>query len=312
MKHMKKVLTILLVLAMVLSIAACGKSGDKKEEPKKEGTEQKATKNKIKVGMVTDIGGINDRSFNETSWKGLEAFKAETGNEITYVESAQASDYVKNINTIVDQDVNFVWGIGYALGGDIETVAKQNPNVHFATVDWAYGTDKDGKQIEIPKNLTGVMFKAQEPSFLVGYIAGLTTETNKIGFVGGQKGFIIDQFEYGFRAGVKEAAKELGKEITVEVQYAESFQDAAKGKGIASKMYAGGADIVFHAAGGVGIGVIEAAKEADKKVIGVDMDQSHLAPKHVLTSALKRVDFATKDLSTKLANGEEIGGKNVV
>lgn len=308
MKNMKRILSLLLVMIMVLSLVACGQ---KKENSDKPTAEKQTTKNKVKVGMVTDTGGINDRSFNETSWKGIQEYKDITGNEITYVESAHADDYKKNIENLVDQEAGMVWGIGYALGDHILLAARQNAKVHFANIDWAYGEDQNGKY-EIPKNLTGIIFKAQEPSFLVGYIAGLTTETNKVGFVGGQRGFIIDQFEYGFRAGVKEAAKELGKQIEVDVQYAESFTDAAKGKGIAGKMYATGSDIVFHAAGGVGVGVIEAAIEANKKVIGVDTDQAHLAPKNMLTSALKRVDFATRDLSLKFANGEEIGGKNFV
>ena len=184
----------------------------------------------------------------------------------------------------------------------ILNAAKTNKDVNYAIVDNSYG-DKT------PDNVTGVMFSAQEPSFIVGYIAGKTTKTNRVGFVGGINSPIIDQFQYGYQAGVLYAAKELGKTINVDVQYAESFSDASKGKAIANKMFSSGCDIVFHAAGGAGVGVIDAAKEANKFAIGVDRDQSYLAPDNVLTSALKLVNVAVEKVSTEAMNGTKIGGK---
>jgi basic membrane protein A and related proteins len=160
--------------------------------------------------------------------------------------------------------------------------------------------------------MIGVVFKAEQPSFLVGYIAGKMTETDKIGFVGGIEGDVIWGFDYGFQAGVKYAANELGKDIEVLSQYADSFGDAAKGKSIATNMYQQGMDIVFHAAGGVGDGVIEAAKEQDKWVIGVDRDQNYMAPDHVLTSAMKRVDVGVYNVTKELKEGNYEGGKTVV
>ena len=127
--------------------------------------------------------------------------------------------------------------------------------------------------------------------------------------MGGIKNPVIDKFEFGYQAGVFQAAKELGKTINVDVQYAESFSDASKGKAIANKMFSSGCDIVFHAAGGTGVGVIDAAKEANKFAIGVDRDQSYLAPDNVLTSALKLVNVAVEKLSTEALNGTKIGGK---
>ena len=136
----------------------------------------------------------------------------------------------------------------------------------------------------------------------------MTTKVNRVGFIGGMKSVVIDQFEYGYRAGVAYAAKKLGKNIDVKIQYAESFTDSAKGKAIAIKMF-DECDVIFHAAGGAGVGIIEAAKEKGSYAIGCDMDQSFLAPKNVLTSSIKDVGKAVKTVSTSLKNGDKIGGK---
>jgi basic membrane protein A len=252
--------------------------------------------------MVTDTGGVNDQSFNQLSWEGLQKLAEDVpGVEVNYSESKQESDYATNLDKAADDGNELIWGVGYAMAGAIETASKQNPDISYAIIDNNYET--------VPKNVTCVVFRAQEPSFLVGYVAGKTTKTGKVGFVGGQKSGVIDQFEYGYKAGVEYAAHELNKKIEVVSQYAESFVDSAKGKAIAKSMYSGGCDIVFHAAGNVGVGVIEAAKEADKFAIGVDKDQSFLAPENVLTSALKRVDTAVEEVSKDAIDGKEIGGK---
>lgn len=321
----KRILSLLLALVLVFSLVACStKPNETKEENNTEtlvesnketqGESEETTKEPEEsadltgktVGMVTDTGGINDESFNQTSWAGLNELEAKTGAKASYVQSEQEADYSANLNQLVDANTDLVWGIGYLLAGSVETVSKQAPDTNFAVIDNAY------ENPESLPNVTGVVFKAEQPSFLVGYIAGHTTKTNKVGFVGGMKGVVIDQFEYGYRAGVLEAAKELGKEITVDIQYADSFNDEAKGKSIATRMFNDGSDIVFHAAGGVGKGVIEAAKELNKFAIGVDADQSGLAPKNVLTSALKKVDVAIYDLSKRLLSGEKLGGQTVV
>ena len=151
----------------------------------------------------------------------------------------------------------------------------------------------------------------QEPSFVVGYIAARTTKTGKVGFVGGISSALIDQFEYGYRGGVAFANKENNTNVEVSAQYAESFSDAAKGKAIANSMYSDGCDVVFHAAGGVGTGVIEAAKDANKLAIGVDRDQAYLAPENVLTSALKRVNVAIVEISEKILKDGQKGGTTI-
>ena len=184
-------------------------------------------------------------------------------------------------------------------GGAVSEAAELNPEQKYACIDAFFPEPTD--------NLIGVLFKEQEPSFLVGYIAGKMTETNKVGFVGGVAFDVIFRFEYGFRAGVKYA----NPDCEVDVQYAGDFNDIAKGKAIANQMYANGADIVFHAAGSTGIGVIEAAQENDKWVIGVDQDQNHLAPDNVITSAMKRVDNAIFNVLEALAKDEFEGGQNI-
>lgn len=309
----KRIIALLLATTMLVSLTACGtkKEAEKdttegtttEETTQEDTTAEEDTTEKVafSAGMVTDTGGVNDQSFNQSAWEGLQNLQKNTGADISYLESTQETDYAPNLDKQVDEGKNLIWGIGFAMADAIITASETNPDVNFAIIDNAYETT--------PENVTGVMFRAQEPSFVVGYIAGLSTKTGKVGFVGGMKGNIIDQFEYGYRAGVDYAAKELGKEITVDVQYAESFSDSAKGKAIATKMFSSDCDIVFHAAGGVGVGVIEAAKEAGKFAIGVDRDQAYLAPENVLTSALKLVNVAVELVSTEALNGTTIGGQ---
>ena len=315
---MKKIVAFLLAVVMAASATACASgtaassaaassavadttaASSAAAESKAEAAST-AAKTDFKVAMVTDTGGVNDQSFNQSAWEGLQQLGKDTGVIVKYSESKQESDYATNLDKAADDGNNLIWGIGFAMADAITNTAKSNPDISYAIIDNAY--DKT------PSNVTGVVFRAQEPSFLVGYIAAKTTKTNKLGFVGGMTGAVIDQFEYGYRAGVAYGAKELGKKITVDVQYAESFSDSAKGKAIAQRMYSDGCDIVFHAAGGVGVGVIQAAKEANKLVIGVDKDQAYLAPKNVLTSAMKLVSKAIELVSKDAVDKKEIGGK---
>jgi len=297
---MRKGIVLGLTAAMVLSLTACG--GGKTETTKAQ-KETSGGKSSFSVAMITDTGGINDQSFNQSAWEGLTELKNKTGAEVNYIESKQASDFVTNLERLGDSGANLLWGVGYACADAVLEAAGSNPDIQYAIIDNAYENT--------PSNVTGVMFRAQEPSFLVGYVAGRTTQTGKVGFVGGISSGLIDQFQFGYEAGVKYAAKELGKDIDISVQYAESFSDAAKGKAIAARMYSDGCDVIYHAAGGTGTGVIEAAKEADKWVIGVDRDQAYLAPENVLTSALKLVGKAVQEVSEEAMNGKEIGGKTL-
>ncbi len=256
---------------------------------------------KLKFAMVTDVGGVNDQSFNQSAWEGLQRVEKDFGIKVAYKESKQDADYAPNMETLTDAGFDLIWGIGFLMGDAIKATAQINPDQKYAIIDFAYGP-------ETPKNVTGVVFQEEQPSFLVGYIAGKMTKTNKIGFVGGIKFPLIERFEYGYMAGARMA----NPKCEVLSQYAESFTDAAKGKAIANNMYQKGADIVFHASGGVGDGVIEAAKEKGKWAIGVDKDQNFLAPDNVLTSAMKRVDNAIYDVGRKLKDDQWKGGETMV
>lgn len=279
MKH------VFVVAALAVLLSACAQEGESSA---------------IKIAMVTDVGGVNDQSFNQSAWEGLQRAQLELGIKASYVESNQDADYVPNIQSLMDAKNQLIWGIGFKMGQAIYEAAKNNPDYKFAIIDFAYDNT--------PNNLIGVVFKAEEASFLVGYIAGKMTKTNTVGFVGGIKGNVIDGFDYGYHAGVNFA----NPQVRILRQYAESFTDAAKGKVITLEMYRQGADIVYHAAGGVGDGVIEAARESNRWAIGVDRDQNYLAPNNVLTSAMKRVDNAIYNIAKELVEGRWPGGNTIV
>ena len=254
----------------------------------------------VNVGMVTDVGGINDQSFNQSAWEGLQRAKKELGAKVSYQESKQDADYPANLETLYDAGNDLIWGIGFKMGDTILKAAKQNPNQKYAIIDYTYG-DKT------PPNVIGVVFAAEEGAFLAGYIAAKMSKTNSIGFVGGMSVPVVHAFQYGFKAGAKFA----NPKITILEQYAESFTDAAKGKAIANQMLSKDADVVFQAAGAVGDGVIEAVKEKNKMAVGVDRDQNYLAPKNVITSSMKRVDNAIFNVVSDLAKGNFKGGTTI-
>lgn len=261
------------------------------------GKDNSETDETIKIGMVADVGGINDRSFNQSAYEGLKKAEKELGIEVQVVESKQQSEYISNIEELVDGGMDLVIGVGNTMKDAIEEQAKNYPDQQFAIVDESYDT--------IPSNVTPILFKEQEAAYLEGLIAGRMTKTNNVGFIGGMKNPIIERFEYGYKAGVNES----NKDAKVQVQYANAFNDQAKGKSIASQMYHSDTDVILTAAGDTGLGVIEAAKEKSKYVIGVDRDQSEVAPENVLSSALKRVDMAVYDISKNLVEGKLNGGE---
>ena len=275
---LKKILSVILAVTMVLSLAACG------------GTET-VGKGKIKVGMVTDTGGVNDGSFNQSSWEGLQRAGKELGIEVNYLESKNDSDYAANIETFIDEGCDLIIGVGFMLSDAIGKAAVANPDQKFAIIDDSTNADK--------ANVACLMFEAAQASYLVGYAAGLTTKSDNVGFVLGMSSPVMHEFGYGYTAGVLDA----NPNAKVQMSDANSFSDPGQGKSNATAMITNGADIIFHAAGGTGLGVIEACKEANIKAIGVDSDQSALAPENIITSALKRVDNASYDVAKAVLEG---------
>ncbi len=293
-----------LVLAAGTLLGACGKADDTNEGATGGGKEEEKP---FTVAMVTDVGGVDDKSFNQSAWEGLQAFGKENNLEegtkgYTYLQSKSDADYSTNLNTLARQDFDLIYGIGFMMEGAVDEIAQQQKESNFAIVD---------AEVKQP-NVASILFKEQEASFLAGVAAAMATKTNKIGFIGGIEGAVIERFEAGFVAGVKAA----NPDATVDVQYAGAFDKAELGQTISSTMYSAGADVVFHAAGGTGNGLFKEASDLKKKdpareiwAIGVDRDQSDMGPDVVLTSALKRVDVAVQDLATKSKEGNFPGGE---
>lgn len=263
------------------------------------GTNESAENDKITVAMITDVAGVNDQSFNQSAWEGLQQAEKELGVEVKYLESKQDSDYATNIETLVDEDVDLILGVGMKLSDAIKEGAELYPDQNFVIVD---------EELTDISNVKSILFNAQESAYLAGLVAGKTTKTDNVGFIGGMQLPTVDTFKYGFMAGVKA----VNPDATIQVQYANSFTDQAKGKAIANQMYSNGADIVFTCGGDVGTGSIEAAKENGKFAIGVDRDQSDLAPENVLTSAIKRVDVGVYETVKAYLDGTFEGGTTTI
>ena len=299
---MKKILAIALSLAMVLALAACGgttstaPSGSESAPAK--GSEAAPEENKVyKIGMVTDVGGVNDQSFNQTSWEGLQALAAEDPSfEVKYLESATDADYSVNIETFLDEEYDLIICVGYMLAEATREAALANPEQKFAIID-------DSTNADLP-NVACLMFDQNVASYLVGIVAGMATESNVVGYVQGMVSESMNQFAVGFISGVLDT----NPEATVLQYNANSFGDSALGNTAAVNMITNGADVIYHAAGGTGGGVIEACKDAGIYAIGVDTDQSPIAPEYVITSAMKRVDTAAQDISKSVKEGTFTAG----
>ncbi|WP_307251795.1 BMP family lipoprotein [Croceifilum oryzae] len=284
---MKRWLGSLVAVSLVATLAVgCGGNKDK---------DKGTAKGDFSVGLVTDTGGLNDESFNQSANMGVQKAKNDLKVDVKAQESKKDEDYVPNLTRFAKDKRNLIWGIGFKFDKAIPEVAEKFKDSKFAIVDSNLG----GK---IPSNVVAVTFKDEEGSFLAGVAAGLTTKSNQVGFIGGMSSPTIKKFEAGFTAGVKQA----NPKATVKVVYAESFSDATKGRSLAKSLYDGGADVVYHAAGGVGKGLFDEVKsrQAGKYwAIGVDMDQSRLAPEHTLTSMVKRVDVATFEITKQAKEG---------
>ncbi len=312
MKNRKFLISFILLLSVSMLLAACGGGDDSKEDKE---TSDSAEETNFTAAMVTDVGGVDDKSFNQSAWEGLQEWGKEHGLEkgtdgFDYAQSADDSDYLPNLTRLVKNDFDVVFGIGFLLQDAIEEIAEQNPDNNFAIVDTLAEGD----------NVASITFAEHEGSFLVGVAAAMKTETDKLGFIGGVDSDLINKFEAGFVAG----AKSVNPDIEVDIQYAEDFNATDKGKLIATNMYNSGADVIYHAAGGTGNGLFAQAKDMKQNdpdaniwVIGVDRDQHEEGKMEdgssvTLTSMVKRVDISVQEVSNLAMDGKFPGGEEIV
>src|ERR671936_3093594 len=273
---------LLALLGTVVLLAGCGGGGNKNAATTTTG---KSGSN-VKLGLVTDVGGLNDRGFNHLSYVGLQRAQRDLGVQTRVYQANSTQQYVPNLTTFARQKYNLTIGVGFTEAEAIDTAAHNFPNSKFAIVD----VDQTTEQHK-PANLLGLLFREQETGYLVGYLAGLEAKRlpgpDVIGSVGGQKQPPVDRFIAGYQAGAKAADPGI-KTLN---GYSQDFSDQAKCKQVALNQIEQGAVVVFQVAGGCGLGALDAAKEKHVWGIGVDADQSFLGP-HILTSAVKRVDTA--------------------
>ncbi len=278
---MKKFLSLVLALCMVLTVVSFASAESKT----------------VKIGMVTDVGGVNDKSFNQTSWEGLQALAAEDPSfEVNYLESKTDADYQTNINTFIEEGYDLIICVGYMLADATREAAQDNPEQLFAIID-------DSTNADLP-NVACLMFAQEQASYLVGLVAGSVTQSKTVGYVQGMVSDSMNLFGIGYITGVLEACPDA----TVLQYNANNFGDIAGGTTAAKDMITKGADVIYHAAGGTGLGVINACDEEGIWAIGVDTDQAPLAPEHVITSAMKRVDTASQDISKAVKAGTFTAG----
>ena len=269
-----------------LALASCKTAGDP------------APASGTSVGLVFDIGGRGDNSFNDSAARGIEKAKAELGIAAEELEPGDGADRESALRQLAAKKHELVLGIGFLFTDDVDAVAKDFPHKKFACIDYTTGGDR-----VVPPNVAALKFKEEEGSFLVGALAALVSKTGTVGFVGGMEIPLIHKFEAGFVAGAKAARPD----VKVIVKYAgvtgDAFKNPAKGKELAIAIYSQGADVIFHASGATGQGVFAAAQEQKKLAIGVDSDQYALAPGSVLTSMVKRVDIAVFDTIKSVKDG---------
>jgi basic membrane protein A len=262
----------------------------------------------VKVGIVFDVGGRGDKSFNDGAYIGAERAARELGAQIRFVEPGEGSDREAGLRLLAAQGMDLVIGVGFIFTDDLNGLALEYPNTRFAGVDFALKTDDKGNVVPPPANLAAIKFREEQGSFLVGALAALVSKTHRVGFVGGMDIPLIHKFEAGFRAGVMHACPTC----RVTAQYAgvtpEAFRNPGRGKELALSQYNSGADVIFHASGSTGLGVFEAARATGKLAIGVDADQYAEAPGYVLTSMVKGVDNAVFDVIQRTRDGQFRGG----
>lgn len=295
---MRKWVVTFVTLTLLATLVACG------PKPTPEKT--------FRVGMVTDVGGIDDKSFNATSWQGMELAKQELGVDVAYLESQQQADYAANITQFIDQGYDMIVTVGFLLGDDTKKFAEQNPNVKFAIVDFAYDPP-------IP-NVLGLTFATDEAAFLAGYLAAGMTQTGKVGTFGGIKIPPVTIFMVGFEYGVNYYNQKHGTNVQVlgwntakdEGLFVGNFESTDDGRRAGEDLIAEGADIIMPVAGPVGLGTAAAVKDhPGTMLIGVDTDWCVSAAEYcpvVLTSVMKNMHIAVRDAIKMAKEGTFQGG----
>ncbi len=292
---MKRLIPLLLVVA--LAATACGSK-------KSAQTTTAVPPAAFKVGLSTDIGGLNDRSFNHLAYLGLQKAAADLGVKTRVVQSVSPADYIPNLSALAKQGYDLVIGVGFTEIDALKAVAKQFPKTHFAIVDVA-NADEGGL-----KNVEGLLFKEQEAGYLAGYAAGLAAKQRggkAVSSVGGQKQPPVDRYIAGYQAGAQAAFPG----VRTLNGYSQDVENQAKCKEVALNQIAAGSVVVFQVAGGCGLGALDAANEKAVWGVGVDADQGYLGT-YVLTSALKRVDTSVFDAIRDAKAGHFKGGTDAV
>ena len=276
-----------------LVLTACG--------GKKEAEVPAEAEKKLNVGIVLSVGGLGDKSFNDSAYRGLENAKKDLGIEFKYVEPASPAEDEQYLREFAENEYDLVVGVGFLMRDALEQVATDFPEVKFALID---------ETVELP-NVSSLLFAEDEGSFLVGALAAMMSETGTVGFVGGMEVPLIKKFQTGFEAGAVYVNPDI-KTLGIYTSGPNPFNDPVRGKENALSLIKQGADVVYHASGGTGVGVIDAAKEAGVYAIGVDSNQDAVAEGVVLTSMIKNVDIAVYNTVKDILADDFKAGVNVL
>ncbi|MBK6844273.1 MAG: BMP family ABC transporter substrate-binding protein [Gemmatimonadetes bacterium] len=272
------------------------------------GAEERPTGEGLDVGIVFDLGGRGDKSFNDGAYLGAARAQKELGARVRFIEPGEGSDREAGLRLLAAEGMDLVIGVGFIFSDDLTQLAKEYPNTRFAGVDYAVAIDSAGNAVQPPANLAALKFREEEGSFLVGALAALVGNSKKVGFVGGMDFPLIHKFEMGYKAGVKAVCPDC----EVIAQYAgvtpEAFRNPGRGQELALSQIQSGVNVIFHASGSTGLGVFEAVRRRGKLAIGVDADQYSEAPGFILTSMVKGVDQAVFETIEQVKSGTFKGG----
>jgi len=279
-----KTIVFFAILALATPLAGCG---NRHVETAKAG--------QLKLGMVTDIGGLGDKSFNDSAHAGLIEAQQRLGAYTQVLQSHSAADYQPNLSALTNGHFDMIYAIGFLMNHDVDAVARQNPKQRYAIID----------AVVNEPNVVSVTFKEEDGSFLAGALAALVSKTHHVAFLGGQDIPLLRKFEAGFTAGTHQ----IDPATRVDVKYVNSFDDVAAGEELANVLFNGGADIIFAAAGKAGLGAIDAVKTRPGAfIIGVDSNQDAIAPGKILTSMVKHVDVGVFDVAKAIADKHPMTG----